>query len=156
MIDFKETLHLMQSFFFEATTTKGLQGWTAKGNGVVAISSPESNIIIFEEKGTLKLPHQNKFFKCSNLYRWTFEIDNRIKLEHLRFGEENPVYLFHLAYQGNHTFSSVCPHVCDKDLYTAELTFTQKNIRLVWEINGDTKNEHIEYYYSATKIFALG
>ncbi|KOY87218.1 hypothetical protein AD998_14615 [bacterium 336/3] len=154
MEGFQETLLNIQSFFFQATTTKDTQGWNAQGNGIVTVSSPKKDIIIFEESGLLTLPNQQKQFKCHNVYRWTFETEKRIKLEHLRFGEENPVYLFHLVYQDTNTFSSICPHICDKDLYTAHLQLAPRRIVLVWEIKGDTKNERIEYHYSTTKIFA--
>jgi hypothetical protein len=154
MEGFQETLLQIQSFFFQATTTKDSQGWNAQGNGMVTVSNPENNIIIFEESGFLSLPNQQKQLKCHNTYRWTFETPERIKLEHLRFGEENPVYLFHLVCQDDHTFSSICPHICDKDLYTAHLQLSPRRIILVWEIEGNTKNERIEYHYSTTKVFA--
>ncbi len=69
-------------------------------------------------------------------------------LEHLRFGEDHPVYLFDLALAGEREWRSVSPHLCREDCYSAVLIVGDDNIVLRWSVNGPRKQETIEYVYS--------
>ncbi len=150
----KEKFYLVQYFEFKASTQLGKNGWEGVGNGNVRIEKIDENTIIFYENGKFLSNIQNaqnekptKEIKCSNVYRWIFE-EESIKLEHLRFGTENPVYLFDLIHFQDNKMISKCGHVCDKDLYNAELFLFDDKILLHWRIFGEEKNEIIEYVYT--------
>ncbi len=141
----KEYLLQICHFEFTAHTILGTKGWEGTGKGEVKVAQIDANTLIFYEKGIFLT--QNKTVKCYNTYRWTFE-DELIKLEHLRFGTENPVLLFYMQGRQENEFISVCPHVCDKDLYKATLQITDHDIELTWRIEGEEKNEIIGYHYT--------
>lgn len=141
----KQRLLAIAHFSFEASTTLGTQGWQGTGKGNVKSYLDEAGNLIFEEKGLFCLP-TGKELPCTNVYRWTFETDV-VKLEHLRFGANNPVYLFHLGFVGEQKFVSVCPHACDRDFYEATLTLSETVISLLWIVRGQEKDEKIEYFY---------
>jgi len=64
-----------------------------KGMGLVMVNH-ENNQLIFTEKGKW-LKGEIEF---TNTYRWTFDTNkNMINLEHLRYGKDHPVFLFHLT-----------------------------------------------------------
>lgn len=122
-------------------------GWNGRGEGTVQIVAAEDLTTIFHEKG-LWAPDVGRPFPFNNTYRWTLDSAACfIRLEHLRFGPEHPVYLFDLIPAGQ-TLVSAEPHVCRNDLYAAQMTFDQQFIRLSWTIIGPTKNESIGYCYS--------
>ena len=157
--DFKEFIQLLNEktvdylvdkfchitkFSFEAKSTLGNNGWNGVGEGEVKVSLAEGNVVVFEEKGFFITPQQKKL-ACKNVYRWTFQKDI-IQLEHLRFGFENPVFLFSLVPKNLSDWVSACPHLCDKDSYNANLTLMQQKIMIVWHIKGE-KDETISYIY---------
>ena len=144
-MNLKESLLQIRYFEFTAQTTLGTKGWEGTGKGEVKVAQIDANTLIFYEKGVFLV--QNKTVKCYNTYRWTFE-GELVKLEHLRFGIENPVLLFYMQGRQENKFVSVCPHVCDKDLYKATLQVTDHDIKLMWCIEGKEKNEAISYHYT--------
>ena len=66
-----------------------------------------------------------------------------LRLEHLRFGEDRPVYLFDLAPAGDRGWRSVSPHLCSEDCYAAVLLVRDNGILLRWSIDGPRKKETI-------------
>ncbi|HEY2344103.1 MAG TPA: hypothetical protein VGH90_13760, partial [Chthoniobacteraceae bacterium] len=81
---------------FEARSEAGT-GWNGVGVGTIAVSEPAAETIVFEEVGTWRqLPNGRSDFRFTNVYRWVI-VEDRIRLEHLRFGPKQPVYLFDLA-----------------------------------------------------------
>ena len=119
-------------------------GWNGNGNGAVKVDV-NGDVIIFHESGKRKNSN-DKEFGFKNTYRWTFE-SNYVKLEHLRFGENNPVVLFNLEATSETQWTSVCPHKCDLDFYSADLTIEENQIVLKWKVKGPEKDEEINYWY---------
>ncbi len=122
-------------------------GWNGSGKGAVQMEAVEGDVILFHERGawTPEVGRQNTF---SNVFRWTADPDGRfIRLEHLRFGPDHPVYLFDLVPVGEGVLESSEPHVCREDLYAARMEFDQHTVRLRWTITGPKKAEDISYTY---------
>ncbi|RYF36219.1 MAG: hypothetical protein EOO38_27980 [Cytophagaceae bacterium] len=120
-------------------------GWTGKGAGSVIVESPTPESIVFHESG-LWHPTAGKNIEFRNIYRWLRSGDT-VRLEHLRFGEENSVYLFDLAPDSDTVWSSVAPHLCRQDEYVALLEIQESVLSLHWKITGPAKNEEILYRY---------
>ena len=84
-------------------------GWAGSGVGSVDVSRSASDVLIYQESGTWT-PSRGKHLPFTNVYRWTL-LAETLRLEHLRFGKDNPVYLFDLAVVENSRLVSVKPHV---------------------------------------------
>ena len=119
-------------------------GWTGIGEGMVLVDRKENDTLLFKESGRWKNP-EGRSFSFSNTFRWT-NLGGNIRLEHLRFGEASPVFLFDLVFDANRRFVSDTPHVCSEDLYTAVLELGQY-IQLEWSVEGPELSEHICYEY---------
>lgn len=147
LLAFWEKLSVIKTLSFNARAKSSETGWNGKGKGEVAVTSPESNVLIFTEKGSWIGKQGEVAF--SNVFRWT--IDRAacvISLEHLRRGYENPVFLFDLSPTGNYTLSSVDSHLCGGDMYFGQIHFDRYSLRLNWRVIGPKKNEDIDYYYT--------
>lgn len=84
-------------------------GWTGSGTGTVDVSQPASDVFIYTESGTWA-QSGGKQLSFTNVYRWTL-LRESLRLEHLRFGPDNPVYLFDLGIVDETRMESVAPHV---------------------------------------------
>ena len=84
-------------------------GWKGSGDGIVDVSRPAADVLVYAESGTWSLDNA-KQLSFTNVYRWTL-LTESLKLEHLRFGPENPVYLFDLSITDGDCMESVAPHV---------------------------------------------
>jgi hypothetical protein len=106
--------------------------------------------LVFYEKGSwLGLSEQE--FNFRNVFRWSLNrIDGMLTLEHLRFGVNNPVFLFHLIPAGPCYMESAHAHLCGQDTYFGQLEYKAGAIKLVWRILGPKKNEEITYIYAAS------
>ena len=123
-------------------------GWNGSGNGKVAIAHPNAKTITFTESGQWTTEN-GKQLNFSNVYRWSLlQSTALIRLEHLRFGKNNPVYLFDLVPENDRDWHSAKPHVCRDDLYSATLRLTPDQIELRWTVKGPEKDEDIRYWYS--------
>lgn len=121
--------------------------WNVIGIGNVIAEPQNDNRIIFYESGSWKENHGSEFM-FTNVFRWSFDrFKNRISLEHLRFGEKNPVFLFDLVKINEDTLASVSSYVCNEDSYLGQVKCTEKAITLNWRIIGPKKNEEIHYLY---------
>jgi Family of unknown function (DUF6314) len=143
MIRLKEAFLRIQSLCF-VSHSDCETGWNGKGTGAVKVEAND-DVIVFYESGKWR-NSKDREFGFKNTYRWTFE-RNHVKLEHLRFGENNPVVLFYLEAISETKWTSVCPHKCDLDLYSADLTIEEEQIILKWKVKGPGKNEEINYWY---------
>ena len=91
---------------------------------------------------------RNQNMSFSNTFRWTLDRSaGMISLEHLRLGPNNPVFLFHLAPTGPHLLASVESHLCEEDVYLAQVAWDIHSIRLSWRVIGPKKNEEMDYHY---------
>jgi hypothetical protein len=138
----------VKELFFEARSCAVTNtGWNGFGKGVVKVEKVEAGVMLFHERGawTQEEGRQTSF---SNVFRWTADpVGHFIRLEHLRFGSDHPVYLFDLVPLDEGVMNSADPHVCRDDLYTARMEFDEQTVRLRWTINGPKKAENISYTY---------
>jgi len=142
--DILPLLRKVRSLRFEARSEAGT-GWDGVGSGSVNVVQPAANVVVFEESGTWQSNRGEVHF--NNVFRWT-AIDDVLRLEHLRFGPGQPVYLFDLGPDANGTWREVTPHQCDKDCYTASITVEDGQLVVAWSIRGPHKAESIRYTYS--------
>lgn len=106
--------------------------------------------MVFHETGTWKPDTQTGAkIEFSNIYRWK-QSKIGFELEHLRFGEENPVYLVHLIQDENdpNRWTTKEPHLCNEDLYTATVELNSGSAQVQWTIKGPKKDELLSYLYS--------
>jgi hypothetical protein len=116
----------------------------------VHVAQPAEGTIIFTESGVWR-PEHGRDIRFSNVYRWTAGGES-IRLEHLRFGDDHPVYLFDLGPVSEREWRSLSPHQCSEDCYAAVLTARDEDIILRWSVDGPTKQEVIEYTYSLANV----
>lgn len=149
LLSFWEKLGCVTQLTFHAkSNSKEAGGWNGKGKGEVGSLKSNSNVLIFNEKGTWK-GSQGEDVDFSNVFRWTLDRDAKmISLEHLRHGSDRPVFLFHLTPSGNNSLSSVDSHLCEGDSYFGQIHFDNYSLRLNWRVIGPKKNEELDYYYS--------
>ena len=94
------------------------------------VEQPKPNVILYHESGTWT-PLAGRETAFSNVFRWTVDSERgSIRLEHLRFGQGNPVYLFDLAPTADGVLESIEPHVCSQDLYVARMELDEVSILL--------------------------
>lgn len=143
----------VQELTFEARSVAATNtGWNGTGKGVVPVEAVGTGVILFHEKGvwTPEVGRQTTF---SNVFRWTIDPEAHfIRLEHLRFGPDSPVYLFELVPVAEGVLESSEPHVCREDLYAARMEFDQQTVRLRWTITGPKKAEDISYTYLSVTV----
>jgi DNA-binding transcriptional ArsR family regulator len=123
-------------------------GWNGVGKGRVHIQKQSDDIVVFEEHGSWTSKEGTELtFK--NVFRWTLDrFQQLITLEHMRFGENNPVFLFHLAQTEEDCLESVNSHICKEDTYLGQVRCSDHSIKLNWRIIGPKKNEEINYIYT--------
>lgn len=135
------------TFAAKSKSAGGTSGWNGIGKGTVE-TKLEDNAIVFHERGSW-MSEENKRFDFSNVFRWTLKADNGvIALEHLRFGAQNPVFLFTLVPIDSHTLESLDSHVCNQDSYFGQVRCDKHFIQFNWRIIGPKKNEEIDYLYT--------
>jgi hypothetical protein len=98
------------------------------------------------ESGTWQ-PERGAALNFRNVYRWSLLAAALVRLEHLRFGAEHPVWLFDLAPDGPALWLPAGPHLCGADCYRAELRPGDSGLSLTWTITGPRKLERIVYEY---------
>jgi hypothetical protein len=121
-------------------------GWNGRGSGTVVVEQAGGGAITFTESGTWTV-QDGREIRFHNVFRWS-KVEDRLRLEHLRFGVDQPVYLFDLAPAGDRVWRSVSPHLCREDCYTADMRILDHCIILRWSVTGPRKQEVIEYTYS--------
>jgi hypothetical protein len=130
---------------FSARTNRPT-GWNGDGVGSVTVESPSAEVVIFRESGIWR-PAGSGELRFSNVYRWSLAGPQTVRLEHLRFGLGQPVHLFELARESESVWSSVDPHQCRDDCYSARLQLQAEGVTLRWTVLGPRKCEDIEYTY---------
>ena len=114
----------------------------------MVVEAAGDEAITFREAGTWR-PEGGRDLRFSNVFRWS-KAGEAIRLEHLRFGEAHPVYLFDLLPAGDGEWRSASPHLCRDDCYAAVLSIAADRMVLRWSIDGPRKRETIEYTYSSS------
>jgi hypothetical protein len=148
LLGFWERLKIVKELALHARTrSKDESGWNRSGKGNVLVAFDSDSVLTFHERGSWQ-GEQSQNMTFSNAFRWTLDRSaGMISLEHLRLGPNNPVFLFHLALTGNHFLASVDSHLCEEDVYLAQVSWDRHHIRLSWRVIGPKKNEEMEYYY---------
>lgn len=144
-----EKLGKIQTLAFSSNSQgQGNSGWNGTGKGRVQIRRENDHVIIFNETGSWT-SKEGREFAFTNTFRWTLDqFQHLIMLEHLRFGEHKPVFLFQLAQVDEETLESVSSYVCKEDSYLGQVKCNDHFIRLNWRILGPKKNEEIDYLYT--------
>ncbi len=143
----KNKLASVSNFMFNSSSNKPLNGLDGVGTGDVKAVIENEYSILFYENGRFNNT-LNKSIKCSNIYRWNFnEKENKIGLTHLRFGFNNPVFLFDLVFDNDNKLISKAPHICKKDEYHAEMILKDETIQLNWLVKSDIKFNRMKYRY---------
>jgi len=152
--DFKKNNAIILQFWDRLKTTSKLSltahakgKWERKGYGVVNVKADRQNRLIFEVKGVWSdRTHQIEF---TDSFRWSLDpIASIISLEHLRYGIDKPVFLFHLAPCKDDSLSSVGSHLCGKDSYFGHIHYDPGYLKVSWRVIGPAKNEQIDYIYT--------
>lgn len=134
-------------FAFTSLSDNPLNGLDGIGTGEVKVVLENLNSILFYETGRFNNT-LNKSVKCSNIYQWDFDLNkNRISLSHLRFGLNNPVFLFDLVFNSANKMISEKPHLCKQDEYHAEVFIEKDIIKLNWLVKSNIKYNKMEYEY---------
>ncbi len=141
-----QSLRRIRSLSFTSKSESPAE-WNGGGKGMVTVSEPRKSSLIFHETGKWH-PASGGEIQFSNVFRWSLTVPGHVRLEHLRFGPENPVLLFDMAPDIGGMWSSVDPHLCEKDSYIANLRMNETGIFLRWIISGPKKSVSIEYRYS--------
>ncbi len=138
----------VQELTFEAQSHAASNtGWNGTGKGTVRVEKVDPGIILFHERGAWS-SENGRQATFTNIFRWTADPEGHfIRLEHLRFGQDHPVYLFDLVAVDEGALESSEPHVCQKDLYVARMEFNERTVHLRWTVNGPKKAETISYTY---------
>ena len=115
--------------------------------GEVKVKEEKPGILSFTEQGRwVKGEQQNITFR--NSLRWTFLFeDGLVRLEHLRYGPNHPVFLSHLVPTSSRHLQSIDPHLCQEDCYFGRVEFHRQGIYLTWRILSKYKNETLYYVY---------
>jgi len=122
-------------------------GWNGNATGVVEVHRDTQNQILFTEIGTWHT-HRGTSLNFFNRYQWTLNLQKHsIQLEHLRYGENQPVKLFDLTFIKPGQWISGKSHQCNADSYSAILRLDNKQLNFDWKITGPRKNEQISYIY---------
>src|SRR5262249_11830459 len=104
-------------------------GWTGTGSGTVVVTRLP-DVTVFNESGVWQsVDGRESGFR--NSFRWTW-LDPHLRLEHLRFGADQPVWLFDLERVGEGEWRDVAPHQCREDCYSAELRVDDGEIHVRW------------------------
>lgn len=85
--------------------------------------------------------------RFTNVFRWT-KLDQQLRLEHLRFGPDKPVFLFDMAVDQEDIWRETAPHPCREDCYSATMQVKDDKILVQWSVNGPKRNETIVYIYA--------
>ena len=115
-----------------------------RGKGWVTIEKESAYALIFEEEGSW-----GEGVNFRNVFRWTVDPDHEmLALEHLRFGKQHPVFLFHLVPVANQLLESVDAHINQEETYYGYLENRPRGIKLLCRTLSPQKNETLTYFYS--------
>jgi hypothetical protein len=127
--------------------SKCTREWNRKGKGAVLVKKEDLRIT-FVENGSWCGEGEQTHNYCSS-FRWTLNrLEKMISLEHLRLGENHPIFLFNLVPSEANRLESLTPHLCGEDSYFGWLKYNPLFIQLNFKTIGPKKNEEIEYVYT--------
>ncbi|QUM77671.1 hypothetical protein HWV00_16390 [Moritella sp. 24] len=149
-------LNRLNKFSFKVNTdNESVTGWQGEGQGLIKrrgnMASVSDDIelgAVVEtiERGDYYVTADRKV-SMQNQYLWQFEGDH-IRLTHLRFGWDNPVFLFDIIENGLGELVTRQSHQCAADNYDASFVLYADNLMMQWRIQGPKKREVLDYIYS--------
>lgn len=121
---------------------------TFVGNGRFTVERIRPDAIVLEESGTWKSGPL-----AGARFRNTYEIDDTLRIAHLRRGPELPQPLVELVPRSDVRATSSHPFVCGADLYSATLRLVGRResipgLALQWFIRGPKKNQRASTFYT--------
>jgi hypothetical protein len=137
-------LSAVQTLRFTSESATGI-GWQGRGSGIVTVHLIEPHILHFEELGYWRQDGGEEI-RFTNIFRWT-RLKDRVRLEHLRFGVEHPVFLFEMTPDENGIWRDLCPHACKLDRYSVSLRLESSWLDVRWVAQGPTRDEKMNYIY---------
>ncbi len=148
LLEFWSKLSAVRRLSFSAQSkSTSNSGWDGQGACDVRVSKAGLGRLTFHERGVWK-GNNKQNMNFTNTFRWTLDrINGVVSLEHLRYGIDNPVFLFHLTPCALHALSSVNSHLCGEDAYFGRACFDRYSLKLNWRVIGPKKDEEIEYCY---------
>ncbi|RYG70880.1 hypothetical protein EON80_06520, partial [bacterium] len=117
----------IEALHFKSASRSGI-GWAGNGTGSVKVTEISPEILICEEAGRWR-QNGGAEFGFNNVFRWT-RLDDQLRLEHLRFGRENPVFLFDLTRHQDGIWRDISPHLCRDDCYSGQLRLAGGQVML--------------------------
>ena len=142
---FWDRLAHVQALHFVARSSVST-GWNGEGGGHVQVQHHGNDVLIFSEQGTWT-PRDAASLSFRNVFRWTHKpTQHIICLEHLRFGPENPVYLFDLYQQEDRLWGTCSPHVCNQDTYEATVRIETNYLTMQWDDTRPGKTGNLALY----------
>lgn len=146
LLFFWEQLLSMRYLFFSIYSP--MREGKKEGRAEVLIKTPSDSVIVFQEKGEWLDTHTT-YTSFSNSLRFTLDLSSLvITLEHLRYGEHHPVFLFHLAPYSKNALRSTTEHLCLSDSYLGHMRLAPKGIVFDWRVIGPQKNDFFSYHYT--------
>lgn len=146
LIDVLSRLRRVRALQFDART-RAATGWDGIGTGAVTVSEPIDGVVVFAEAGTWRPRAPGRgAIGFNNVFRWS-PVGAALRLEHLRFGPDRPVFLFDMAPGEDGVWRVVSPHQCREDGYTASLAIECEQLVVAWSVVGPRKHESIRYTY---------
>ena len=134
----------IKNLFTESYNSEGML--THRLTGKVKTESDNRRIIFYEDVQWRN--ESSLLINSKNIYHWTFLTSGNIRLEHLRFGKDKPVFLVEFLFTKENAWKSIEPHNCNNDLYSAKLSMNDENILLYWSVKGPTENYSLKNIYS--------
>ena len=121
---------------------------TGQGSGSISISRESPYQLTFEEEGSWKMEN-GLSFNYRNFFRWSVDSSRGIlSVEHLRFGKDHPVFLFHLIPVSDSLLEPVATHVNGDETYFGYLENKVHGLKLCCRTISPQKNESITYFYT--------
>lgn len=121
---------------------------TKRGHANVSSILDVQQTLTFNESGEwIEGSHEKTRF--TNRFRWKLDLKRElIHLEHLRYGQKHPVFLFHLEPSGKGKLTSVGAHLCLDDIYLGQIEWNAIEVQFYWRIVGIQKNTTLHYRYT--------
>ena len=152
-----DLLNRLNRFSFKVNAdNESVTGWQGEGQGLIKrrascteidVSQPESGAIVETIERGHYYVSANRNVPMHNQYLWQFEGDH-IRLTHLRFGWDKPVFLFDIIENGQGELVTRQSHQCAADNYDASFVLSPDSLVMQWRIQGPKKREVLDYIYS--------
>ena len=121
-------------------------GPRVEGTGVVHVRDASADALTLEESGAWH-PAGGPAVPVRTAQRWS-RAGDRLRLEHLRFGAEAPVFLVEMALGADGAWRAARPHVCAADRYRATLRLEGDEVVLQWQVGGPKKDDVLTFRYA--------